>query len=263
MDKNMVFNHYSNILDNMIENSLFWSTFLQHGDSIDDVEGSIDDPSFPENLQMRFGISRACLIDDMFDWVVKFDIDCDAYGDSMCEREVSLYKEAKANHLDAYFTQAVYIGTYHKSIQFYDYEKIDHYLNWCGYNPEEFDENFMKHEDDFGEIVPITINIPLFAYPRATTYRYTMFYNNEETTELENEARSISSPLRKRALQIAMEFIYKYGMEQYQKLSDFLYENSVNDLHRNNIGCVNGNLVIIDYAGYYSGDGDDEEETDC
>ena len=260
MDRNQIFQHFSTILDNMLQNSLFWDTFLQAPVGMNDAEGSIDDISFPENLHMRFGISRACLIDDNYDYVVKFDMESDMYGDSLCQREVELFDKAKANSLDNYFTEAVYLGTYQKTINFYKMTTIEHYIDWIDYDPAAFDLKFMNSEEKFGNIESITIQLPLYAYPRATAYSYTVF-NIEDSVTLEEEARSLSSPLRKRGLQLAMEFIYLYGMEQYEKLTKFLFEQEINDLHRGNVGCLNGRFVIIDFAGYHS-ESDEEEYTE-
>lgn len=260
MNKCEVFNHFSKILDTMLEYSLFWDTYFQNPTGLEEnAEGNIDNPAFPENLRLRFGITRGCLFDENYNYVVKFDVGTDNYGDSPCRREVDIYNAAKLYNLQNYFTEAIYIGIYHKTIQFYDLEKIENRIAWFDYDPEIFDKNFMEHEDEFGDIIPINISIPLYAYPKATEYRYTMFDKDKESM-LEVEARSIASPLRKRGLQIAMEFIDKYGVNEYERLTNFLYEYEVNDLHRGNIGSINNELVIIDYAGYWSGDCIDTED---
>lgn len=250
MDRNQIFQHFSNILDNMLQKSLFWDTFLQAPVEMNDAEGSINDTSFPENLHMRFGVSRACLIDDDYDYVIKFDMESDMYGDSLCQREVELYDKAKRQNLNNYFTEAVYLGVYRKTINFYPIAIIERYVDWIDYDPNIFDHDFMEKEEKFGPIESITINLPLYAYPRATTYCYTIF-NDEDSSILEEEARSLSSPLRKRELQLAMEFIYLYGMEQYEKLTEFLFDQEINDLHRGNVGCLDGRFIIIDFAGYH------------
>lgn len=260
MNKEKVFQHFSEILDNMLDNSLFFETYWQAPYSMDSISGSIDDNAISENIHLNFGISRGCIIDDDFDYVVKFDIESDNFGDSLCNREIDIYNAARANHLDTYFTAPTYLGTYCKIINFYDIKKIEYYMNWVDYDPQQFDEDFAKEEDNFGDIIPITINIPLYAYPKANKYSYTIFQDNE-VEEYKKKAKSVNSPLKGRHLQIAMEFIFRYGMEQYEKLSDFMREYHINDIHYGNIGEMNGNFVCFDFAGYHSEYDDEEEES--
>lgn len=250
MNQEAVFNHFSKIIDNMLDNSLFFETFWQRPWSEETIEGSIDDPAVPENINLYFGASRGCIYDENYNYVVKFDIEGDYYNDSLCDREIIIYRAAKAQNLDAYFTEPIFLGIYHKVINFYHINTIEQYLDWYDYDPKKFDEDFAKVEDNFGEIVPITIEIPLYAYPRADRYTYSNL-TEEEDKIYETQANSINSPLKKRHLQIAMEFIFRYGMDQYRKISDFMDEYHINDLHYGNIGELNGNLVCIDFAGYY------------
>jgi hypothetical protein len=74
-------------------------------------------------------------------------------------------------------------------------------------------------------------------------------------------AKSIQSPLRGRAMQVAVEFIYLYGADEYERFTAFLEDNEINDLHRDNIGELNGQFVLIDFAGFH--DGYDECEWNC
>lgn len=259
MNKQSIFTHFSKIIDNMLDNSLFFETYYQCPYPLDTIIGSIDDAAVPENISIHFGISRGCIVDEDYDYVVKFDIGSDNFGDSLCQREMDIFRAARARELDSYFTEPIYLGSYCRTIQFYNYEEIERNMeNWFDYDPEDFDKKFMKDEENFGPICPIVIEIPLYAYARANQYKYAMFSDNE-AEHYKSEARSISSPLKRRHLQIAMEFVFRYGMEQYEKLSDFLEEYDVNDLHYGNIGNVNGSLVIYDYAGWHSYSDDEDE----
>jgi len=257
MNKKEVFQHFSNLIDDMLDNSLFFPTYFQHPCMLEDICGSIDDDAVPENLHIRFGISRGCIIDDDYDYVVKFDTGSDEFGDSLCEREVEIFRAAQAKRLDTYFASATFLGEYRRTINFYDINKIEACMYWEDYDVKHFDDEFMKHEDKFGEIIPITIVIPLFAYERADRYTYACL-SGEEELEYKEKARAIHSPLRGRHLQIAMEFVFRYGIEQYEKLSEFMYDYQINDLHYGNLGGIKGNLVIFDYAGYHSEYSDEE-----
>jgi hypothetical protein len=250
MDKNAVFSHFSSIIDNMLENSLFFMTFLQRPSYIDTIYGSVDDPVVPSGLNIHFGATRGCIVDDDYDYVVKFDIDGDAWSDSICDRESEIYTHAKKRHLEQYFCEPVYLGCYNKTIMFYDYNDIDQSMDWYEYG-SYFAEEFMQHEEEFGEIHPIIISIPLYAYPKAE-YHHSIGACPDDDVNYINAAKKIHSPMRERNLAVAIDFIREYGEEAYQALTEFMYEEDINDLHGGNIGDVNGKMVFIDYSGYHS-----------
>jgi hypothetical protein len=251
MNKQSIFNHFAAIIDNMLDNSLFFDTYFQAPYMLETICGSIDDPAVPEDVSLHFGITRGCIVDDNFDYVVKFDIDRDFFNDSLCYREIDIYRAAESQHLEHYFTKPIFIGTFCKTINFYSIQNIERHFDWVDYDPKWFEEEFIKEEDNFGDIIPITIQIPLYAYPKANAYKYTNFAANE-ALKYEEQAKSIVSPLKGRHLQIAMEFIFRYGIEEYEKISEFMYEYNINDLHYGNIGEIDGQLILIDFAGYHS-----------
>lgn len=258
MNKEKIFNHFAAILDNMIDNSLFWDTYFQMPSSIPNIYGSdIDDESIPSNISIRFGISRGCIIDNEYDYVVKFDVETDSSGDSICEREVDLYASAREYGVEKYLVHPSYIGTYIKTITFYDAKKMEHYIDWLEYDPVGFDEDFMEREEKFGELKRITIEVPLYAYERAYGYNFTMLVDSEEE-RCHSIAEASCSPLRKRSLQVAMEFIHRYGVEEYEKFGVFLEDNNVNDLHPGNVGELNNEFVLIDFAGFHDAWSDEE-----
>ena len=57
----------------MLDTSLFFETFWQAPYSSEDFYGSCDDEALPENLNIKFGATRGCIVDDNYDYVVKFD----------------------------------------------------------------------------------------------------------------------------------------------------------------------------------------------
>ena len=256
MNKHEVFSHFSSILNNMLDTSLFFETFWQSPYSADDFYGSYDDEALPENLNIRFGATRGCIIDDYYDYVVKFDVEEDIYG-SACEREESLYASEERKNLNQYFAECVYLGTYTKTIRFYDYYDIERYMSWSGYDWREFEQDFMNNEDYFGEIHDITISIPLYAYPKAEPHRPMGIAGTYDDNEYVNKAQKIYSPMRTENLIVAVDFIRQYGEEEYQRISDFLIAEDVNDLHQNNLGDVDGHYMILDYSGYHDGYSDD------
>lgn len=259
MNKNEIFAHFSSILDTMLDTSLYFDTFFQRPFSLpEDIEGSIDDEAVPENLSIHFGASRGCIVDNAYDYVVKFDVEEDNEG-CVCEREYHIYQHAKEMGVADYFAESIYLGTYVKKIMFYDCSSVNYYVDNYYYDPECYEKSFMEHEDEFGSIHEIVISIPLYAYPKAKHHYPSCVGNDEEICK--TAARKIMSPLREN-LSVAIEFIHEYGEEAYHTITDFLYNENVNDIHFGNVGNIGDRYVIIDYAGYHCGDSyyDDKSE---
>ena len=250
MNKQNVFEHFSRVIDNMIDNSLFFPTYFQYPTMLDNnILGNDSDDAVPNNISIRFGVSRGCIVDDDYDYVVKFDLDPDC-AVSCCNREVEIYKAAKNEGLEQYFIEPTYLGTYTRTIQFYDAEDIGRHFNWYDYD-ESFDDDFAKEEDNFGTIHPVTICVPLYAYAKVS---FTMSPPIEQDV-YEKYASMVSnysdSPLKERAEVVAVRFMKDYGEEKFVQLSDFLEAEDVNDIHRGNIGLINNHWVILDYAGWH------------
>lgn len=243
MDKKAIFNHYSDVIDSLLDNSMWMETWFQRPYFLSKHIDGEDYDELPDNIHIHDGATRACIIDDEYDWVIKFDID---NGESACKREHEIFHAAKAYALDKYFCEMDYIGTYTKQIVFYDIDDIEEHCEWYGYDPIEFDEEIMRHEEEM-DIHSIMISIPLYAYKRANYYDY------EKLDEsLISSAQKIYSPLREENIAVATAFIQEYGFEEYEAISQFALENDINDIHIGNVGEINGHLVIIDYAGYNS-----------
>lgn len=245
MNKQEIFNHYSTIIDQMLSNSLYFCTYFQNPFSFSSTIDGNDYDELPENLLISSGATRTCLIDLNYDWVVKFDIHEDALG-SNCERELEIYEAAKANHLESYFAEMDYVGLYTREINFYDFGMIERYCENYEYDPEQFDKDFGEHEELFGDVHTVKITIPLYAYRRAEAYDCGCA---DEISQ--EQARSVDSPLCSRNIAIAVAFIREYGMEEYLAFSDFGNEWYINDIHFNNIGNIDGHLVLIDFSGYH------------
>ena len=149
MNQEAVFNHFSKIIDNMLDNSLFFETFWQRPWSEETIEGSIDDPAVPENINLYFGASRGCIYDENYNYVVKFDIEGDRYSDSLCDREIDIYRAAVARGLDAYFTKPTFLGIYHRVINFYHINTIEQYKKTDTWpSTTNFTEESFNHMQD-------------------------------------------------------------------------------------------------------------------
>lgn len=249
MNKREIFSHYSKIIDNLLDSSMWMQTWFQQPGWLDNCIHGEDFEELPSNIAINDGATRACIIDYNYDYVVKFDIEEDNYG-SACEREEALFHTAQGHEVAQYLNEIAYIGCYTRTFYFYSYCDV---MNYCHFNNSFYDEDYcceqiMAHEEEMN-LHQITISIPLYACRRAEGYDCGPIDN-----ELISRAQKIQSPLRDKNLAVATAFIRDYGEEEYELFSDFAIENDMNDLHLNNIGMVDGKLVIIDYAGYYNGE---------
>ena len=251
MDKEKIFSHFKSVLDDMIIHSNMFKIFIQSPRYLE-TEIFGDGVHIPASVVLASGATRICVIDENYDYVVKFDYEEDARG-SACEREERFYKKAEKEELNKYFSEVEYIGEYKAEFESYYPYEVEDYLN---YEDEDFERDFLEFEEKFGIKKHTTIIIPLYAYRRAD--ENPSYSRGYVTKEEETSLRASESPLSQRALEIAIEFFKCYGAEEFNRLSDFLVAMGVNDIHRGNIGFVCDGPVIIDYAGYF--DSDDEEE---
>lgn len=264
MTKKEIFNHYSNIIDTMLENSIWFDAFFQAPINFD--ESLIPEDDLPDHIQLHSGATRTCIIDEDYDWVVKFDIEEDADGYA-CQREVNIYQAAKECSLSKYFSEVMYVGTYVRTLNFYDIIDLEQKTNCYCQTADEFIKDLKDHEEEM-DVRQIQISFPLYAYRKANGYNFKTPY----TPERKAMAERIGSPLRSRNVIAAIEFISRYGFKEYEKFSQFGLEWQINDLHLNNFGDIDGELTIIDYAGYHDGEdynnedwtigSEDEEEED-
>ena len=244
MKKNEIFEHYSHILDRMIENSTFFPYYFQYPQSTDDIFGS-NDGCMADNINIYFGAERGCIVDFNYDYVVKFDLVDTIRGFSACQKEIEIYEVACAEHYEHFFAQPTYIGTYRKEIVGCPHIVCDEFIpEW--FTRRDFEAKFMANDEVlFEHNTKLTIQIPLYAYPFAQCYTSTQ--SSEEIREI---AFASSSPLADNNIDIAMSFIEEYGVEEYYDFSNFLNENGINDIHFANCGRIDGALCITDYAGF-------------
>ena len=231
MDKKEIFKHFSNILDEMIETEDFYKIYFQSPYSLE------DDMEVSPSITLRTGISRACLVDSNFDYVVKISFNLQ----DECEREIDIYRDAKDYGVEKFFAQPTYLGSYCKNIIFYDIADVERDHEW--YDLDSFYQALEETEQEY-EVKDISIVLELYAYPRANTYFYNHYSDEAESYALESK-----SPLKEYNLAIAASFINDYGIDDYNELTNFLYEWGIADIHFGNTGELNHHICIIDYAG--------------
>lgn len=244
IDKNAIFSHFKSILDDMIAHSVWFKTYIQNPCYVDVVCGD-NGYNFPSNISICTGATRACIVDDSYDWVVKFDINEDRRGGA-CEREMLSYARACNHKLSQYFAEVEYIGNYYAEYKFFDGYDVEDYIEIENYY--NFKKNFYLNSHRFGTLRTIVVNIPLYAYRKI---EFQTGYGQPVSKEEMKIINRYKSPLSERNYCAAAKFLRQYGIDEYQNLSNFLIEEDINDLHSQNAGFFNGNFIIIDYAGYF------------
>lgn len=234
MDKKAVFEHYCKLLDDMRAESLAFQNFLFYTNT-DEEYWEIG------NAEVNCGATRAALIDHGYPYIVKWDIDHDEWGDNSCEREVAVYNEAKRCGLQKYFTEAVYLGEYKRKIRSYNLE----YEYYTGMDNEDYLETAKRCECEEEEF---EISISLYGYEYAECGVHT---KEEGTPDQRMVLRKYKSPLTERSMTVGMNFLVNYGVEVFEKLTDFCLSFDINDLHNGNVGYINGNIVIVDFGSYH------------
>ena len=242
--------HFISILDELIENNEFFAFYFQNPWILDSSMELSNAYNAAPDLYLECGASRGTLIDAAFDEVVKYPLSSYEYEDA-CETEVAIYNAAIECHLNKYFARPMYLGTYTKTIRTYPAYKIDLACDdWCVSEKRFRDE--VRNKLGLGEEdkCDITIEVPLYAYPKATSIGFTSLELEDDEEAI---ATSYNSPLSERDEAIAASFVHEYGETAFMELSSFLNEWNVNDIHLGNIGWICGKIVLIDYAGYHNG----------
>lgn len=250
--KDMIFKHYSRILDDLIDEYNFFRYYFQRPYSIgDDILGEYEAETFQAwCLDIRFGISRGCLIDNSYDYVVKFDFP-DEIENACCDDEVYIYNQAKCEGFEKYLAEPIFLGVYTKTINTYSAYDINTSMDdFYGFDEEDFSNKLQSAKNDFGfEREEITIELPLYAYPRAEYYNFPRV-SDEDSARLA-KSNCEESPLLERSMAVAATFMRQYGEEVFDAFSEFLQTMKINDLHAGNVMKHNGHLILTDYCGYH------------
>ena len=234
MDKKAVFDHYCKLLDDLRIESLAFQNFLFHTNTDQEYWEF-------EHATVNCGATRAALIDSGYPYIVKWDIDYDEWGDSSCEREVAVYNEAKYCDLQNYFTEVVYLGEYRRVVHCYNLED-DYYADM---DNESYLEAAKRYECEEQEFV---ISIPLYGYE----YAECGVHGKEEgTPDQKVTLRKYKSPLTERSMVVGMNFLVSYGIDVFEKLTDFCLNFNINDLHNGNVGYIGNRIVIVDFGSYH------------
>lgn len=226
-----IFQHYSELIDKMLEeNEIFKSYFLE-------PQSLPSDYKITSNAHITCGVTRGCIVDNNFPFVVKFDL-YDYHNDDFfvsCEEEMKYYRLAKRCGFDKYLAEPVKIGTYRNTVAI---KKMYTYI-------ESFENDDENEFEEYDEEEEFEIAISLYAYPRAEIKDFW----KESTSSNSNIIKH--SPLAERNQAIAETFIELYGEEEFVEFSNFLECCKINDLHGYNCAYIDDRFVLIDYAGFY------------
>ena len=245
MNKQAVFAHYCHIIDSVLDESMFFQTYLQ-------APTYLELPWSFDNCTYHSGATRGCFVDEDYDYVVKFDIEGDELYASACAREAHIYQMAKVNNLENYLCEVEYLGTYRRTIKWYDIDRMWDFMpyGFDGYSEEDFDKVALDAAEALGAPEHIEIALDLYGYRRASfTERATYVASDYEMTTAK-KYKGIS-PLTERHVNVLARFIHDYDEMEAKRFSDFLSEYYVNDIHNGNIGYIDGHVCLIDYAGYH------------
>lgn len=263
--KRQLFEHYSTILDKYLEEEHAKLYFQSPVELIAENEEDFL-KGLPGSVKIYSGATRSCFVDDLCDWVVKFDYSTNRVAH--CALELDIYEAAKKFGLQEYFSEVIYLGVYQKWVLSWDVDEInsryplENHFDPYYYDKEDFYNNMVLWEEDGIERSAILISLPLYAYRKAEhCHSYDHPFKNI-SREYAKEVRSICSPLSIRSTEIAEIFAETYGIQEYAKLSDFLLKNRVDDIHWGNVGSIEGQIILIDYAGYRERDYYNMDEAD-
>lgn len=235
-----IFVRYSYILDNLIDRHDFAKYYFQSPFYLD--------YRFKEEeigVEITCGATRGCLIDEAYNWVVKFDLD--ECGANTCEKENDVYEAAMREGVEKFFAESIYLGTYCREIDFFNNEEFNDYdyQEVCDWE----DADFIEEVAAMDEPHPVIIKLPLYAYPRANSF------SPMGILDVGKARRELGvSPLTEKQIVVGYEFAKAYDTDDYERLVKFLEKEGVNDLHCGNVGVISGKPVLIDYCGYEEGD---------
>lgn len=249
MEATMIFNHYKNILDELIDEVDFFKNYFQNPFSLEEdiygEEWTNVEALYTNTTNICFGATRGCIIDNSYDYVVKFDLDESEYGN--CDDEIRIYNIAKERDLEKFFLRPRFIGVYERKIHYYNFSDIFDRLD-CNYFYEDFPLDVKERLKDCDCIKEeILIKIPLYAYPRAERYEYPNVDKQIQDSYIKTYS---NSPLAERSSLVAFTIEKEYGKDETYRLSDFLYDLGINDLHTGNLMCYHGKPCFSDYCGY-------------
>ena len=251
MEKDEIFEHFSKLLTEELDASYALRRRL--------FDEERDDYDFDTaDVYITYGATRGAIIEENYDWIAKFSISEDSRVQDLCEREEELYNKAAKDKINQCFAQSLYLGDFVYTWTGTDIYQVCDDLDYS----QEYSRAAEKTLSEKYGTCENTIRLSLYAYPKAVTGK--SFTASAQSVEKVKEKNR--SPLTERYDKIGAMFLEQYGDEVYEALCQFCIWEDINDIHYGNIGFIDNKIVLIDYAGYHSGDTEpsyeEEDNTD-
>ena len=238
---------YTKIIDNLIDSSDYWKLYFQ-------APISLQEEYYEDECIISCGVSRCGIIDrdEKNEWIVKIDIEGDARSESLCARELQFYHSAVQAGIKDCFCEAQFLGYYERDLLFYEAQELENLIY------ESDLKQFQKELEEESKNLPlckIHICLPLYGYHKAECE--INIFDIKPSNKERDFVCEHASPLSDRNLNIGFYFLKDWGADMYARLSEFMEDNGINDIHRGNVGIIGGKIVLIDYAGYHEDDGEE------
>lgn len=208
--------HFDNLLEMLVENYEFDKVLSK-------IEASDCDCSYDEwvdvyadefpTINFRRGVTRIAIIDKSEKYVIKIDMKGFDYS---C-REEENYKSAEAELFGQYFAPVEFLMYFN----FTDTIKIPVFVSpMCEINVDEVMS--LSRNGYYKSKIEDGIDV-----------------SDDEEFDYEEDTD-----------QVRCAFEEFYGVDRTDALYDFMDDNCINDVHSENVGFLDGKLVVLDYAGY-------------
>lgn len=180
--------------------------------------GDIETLGLPANIEWAYGATRLVVWDwDYPDFVVKIPLGTDCF--KYCDKEVGLYQASLVDGVDRYFAWTEFVDFYH---------------DWPIYAMEFVDCDQDSIEDSV----------------------YTSAFENwcaETGSDMDDDDAKyeFSDYFYDEVCDFIYDWIYnQIGSLEAKALESFINVNRINDIHCQNVGFKDGQIVIVDYASF-------------
>lgn len=237
-----IFKHFSDLLTKELDESyMFRIVMYNYTDEETDYTFETAD------AYCSSGATRMAVIDENYDWIVKFSLHEDCRCQDLCEVEEDIYNAAIDSGIEQCFARPVYLGEFSYS---WNGAPICDVADQVVYSNCRVNEAEAYAKEKYG-VEKNTVSAYLYAYPKANLDSYNFTASKQSLERIEEKNKS---PLTERYHKIGAMFLEQYGDEVYETLSKFCIWEDINDIHYGNIGFIDGKVVLIDYAGYHDGE---------
>ena len=178
------------------------------------------------DIEAHSGATRLCLLIDSdygYDYVVKIPYIDRAID--YCAREVEIYEKAKQLGIQEIFAECALLEVI-----------VIEGIEFPIYLMEKVDGSYWD------------LDGMCFSYYKEKIYDGDV--SDDESIIADQYAKELYEEELFEEYELALAASYGEKHDVLKTIRQFIYEESINDLHSGNMGVVNGKVVLIDYAGY-------------